>query len=217
MFERERRTDAAGRFLLALAFDRGGAKKAVLLVAHRGRSHTVLDSAMQSDLISYDTPVVNLLQNLSVDTVRNCWLYATYEPDEMDLGMACMRGVAGIVYPSGPNAALQRSLSDQTGPGAPVAYSGGDNDFNLFITGRVNMALDRPWGRRSKWEDQSWLAGWIQALGKTVLTENAKALRESYLKLQAPFVRRPANEPRNPAIPVAQMNRGNIRDRLAGF
>ena len=134
-----------GDFLLALAFHTGGDKNAVLLAYHRGKSHTILDSAVQSTDISYDTPVVNLLQHLPVDKVTNCWLYATYVPSEMDLGMACMRGVQGIVYPRDKNVAVQRTFSDQTGPGAVAAF-GGDNSWDLWITDPRERQLDVPWG-----------------------------------------------------------------------
>src|SRR5579863_4592229 len=138
-----------GDFFLALAYREGGDKKAVLLVQHRGKSHTVLDCAVGSATFKYDTAIVNLLQNLSVDAVRNCWLYANYVPDEMDLGMACMRGVAGIVYSTGPNKAEERALSDESGPAGLKAYSG-DNEWNLFLSTPRQAALDTPWGAKQK-------------------------------------------------------------------
>jgi tRNA(Arg) A34 adenosine deaminase TadA len=180
-----------GDLFLALAFDKGGDKKAVILVLHRGKAHTVKNSAVESANFKYDTPVVNLLQNLSVDDVRNCWIYSTYVPDEMDLGMACMRGVAGIVYPTGPNKAEERRLSDQSGPGALKAYSG-DNEWNLFLSSPRQAALDSPWGGKQKWQDRSWLAGWIKLLEGGKISPAAKEIWDSYDNLQGPFNGRPS-------------------------
>ncbi len=180
-----------GDFLLGLAFLKGNGRDAVLLVSHQGRDHTPLDSGEQSRDVTYDTPIVNLLQNVGVNKVRGCWLYATYVPSEMDLGMACMRGLAGVVYPSGPETARQRTLDDERGPGAPTAY-GGDNDWDLFVSPRGNVAVfDTPWGTRKRWEDRNWLLAWGNRLDPRTLNPNAAAIVASYGKLPDPFFRRP--------------------------
>lgn len=181
-----------GDFLLALAFHRGGGTKAVLLVNTDGAGGfpEVLQSAVQSGIYTYDTPIVNLLQNLSVSKVQGHTLYATYVPDEMDLGMACMRQVARVVYADGADGAKQRSLSDETGPGAPTGYSP-YNAWELQITQFVNKRVDAPWSTGTKWSDRSWLPWWIDQVGRQRLMAGALTIVRSFGGLPAAFNARP--------------------------
>lgn len=84
------------------------------------RSGAIERIGLQSATCGYDTPVVNILQNLGVSKVSGRWLFCTYEPSEMDLGMGCMRQVAGFIYLSGAGL-MFRTVSDETGPSAPSA------------------------------------------------------------------------------------------------
>jgi tRNA(Arg) A34 adenosine deaminase TadA len=114
----------------------------------------------QSGLYTYDTPVVNMLQNLGLGKVSESYLYCSYKPSEMDIGMACMRSVSQIFFVEG-GIVKSLTLNDETGPA--LAAVAGHGQFALTKRTDLNAAIENP-GGATRWSNTSWVANWYNWL-----------------------------------------------------
>jgi tRNA(Arg) A34 adenosine deaminase TadA len=114
----------------------------------------------QSGLYTYDTPVVNMLQNLGLGKVSESFLYCSYKPSEMDIGMACMRSVSQIFFVDG-GIVKSLMLSDETGP-APAAIAG-YAQYALTKRTDLNAAIENP-GGATRWSNTNWVKNWYNWL-----------------------------------------------------
>lgn len=147
----------------------------------------------QSATYTYDTPVVNILQNLGVSAVQKKWLYCTYKLSEMDLGMACMRKVAGVTYLDA-GAVRDVMLSDETGPSAPKEPGG--SAFDVTTWPDRNKDKENP-GGATRWSNTSWATNWYKWLDKNpkFVSKDAFTLLESYAgKAAKALTARPAED-----------------------
>lgn len=165
-------------YVLAIAYShKNWAKADAAFLVDQG---VVYEIGEQSSAYTYDTPVVNILQNLGVGAVRGKWLYCTYKPSEMDLGMACMRQVSGVTYASG-GSVYAVSLSDESGPGAPAAPRAAA--FDVTKRPNLNPTRENP-GGASRWSNLSWVDGWFKWLegNNKFIGDSAWKFFDSYLK-----------------------------------